>query len=60
MKYAIRTTLGLFCWFDTDTGTGGFSKDIDDDVFLFDGIVDQRNADKEIIKRAWNYEKSRK
>lgn len=58
MKYVARVETGVWCWFDTDTGIGGFAESPDklENAVVLDIVLSTKNCEREIINLAWNEE----
>ena len=62
MVYAIKTDKGVYCWFDTDKGIGGYVKDISelDNPYVFKGLLKQdARTEKTLIRMSWDMEMQR-
>jgi len=58
MKYVARVETGIWCWFDTDSGIGGFAESPDklENAVVLDIVLSAKNCEREIINLAWNEE----
>ena len=62
MVYAIKTDKGVYCWFDTDKGIGGYVKELSelDNPYVFKGLLKQdARTEKTLIRMSWDMEMQR-
>ena len=58
MKYVAKVETGVWCWFDTDSGIGGFAESPDklEGAVVLDNVLSAKRCEHEIIDLAWKHE----